>query len=144
MKKIHSFIIIMICALVLTGGTQLASAQFTTSIPSQNTTGTTPPPPATTGTNNPDNYLIKNPLQSTTSLSQVILNVVSIVRILLIMMAVLYLLYAGFMFVTARGEPAKISKARNALLWGMVGIALILAAQVIVTTLKNTVSSVLQ
>lgn len=89
-------------------------------------------------------YLIKNPLSKTTTLSQVVLNVVSIVRILLIMAAVLYLLYAGFMFVTARGAPEKIKKARNALLWGCVGIALILASQVIVTSLQNTVSGIFQ
>lgn len=111
-----------------------------TNVPAQNTTAV-----PSTGTQSQDRYLIKNPFgDKTTTLSQVILNVVSIVRILLIMMAVLYLIYAGFMFVTARGEPGKIKKARNALLWGFVGIALILAAQVIVTTLQNTVSGVLQ
>lgn len=98
------------------------------------------PAPAAAGS---DRYLIKNPLSKTTTLSQVILNVISIVRILLIMAAVLYLLYAGFMFVTARGEPGKIVKARNALLWGCVGIALILSAQVLITSLQNTVNGIL-
>lgn len=87
-------------------------------------------------------YLITNPLGSTKSLSQVIVNVVSVVQILLIMAAVLYILYAGFMFVTARGETAKIIKARNALLWGLVGVALVLGAQVITTTIKNSVQGV--
>lgn len=77
------------------------------------------------------------------SLEQVVAVVVNVVQILLIMATVLYLLYAGLMFVTARGEPAKITKARDALLWGMVGAALILAAQVLVKTLESTVNSVL-
>ncbi len=132
-------------------GAQANATLFTnTTVPAQNTTPTPPPgavAPAGTAANpgnQPANYLIKNPLSKTTSLSQVILNVVNIVQILLIMASVLYMLYAGLMFVTARGEPAKINKAKAALLWGCVGIALILAAQVIITTLKNTVSGILQ
>jgi uncharacterized BrkB/YihY/UPF0761 family membrane protein len=78
------------------------------------------------------------------SLEGVVLIVVNVVQILLIMATVLYLLYAGLMFVTAQGEPGKITKARNALLWGMVGAALILGAQIIVTTLKTSVESVLK
>ncbi|MES2623152.1 MAG: hypothetical protein V4576_01960 [Patescibacteria group bacterium] len=88
-----------------------------------------------------------NPLggsSGVTSLDGVILIVVNVVQILLIMATVLYLLYAGLMFVTARGEPGKITKARDALLWGMVGAALILGAQVLTTTLKTSVESILK
>lgn len=77
------------------------------------------------------------------SLEQIVLSVVNIVQILLIMATVLYLLYAGLMFVTARGEASKLTKARDALLWGMVGAALILAARVLVTTLQSSVNSIL-
>jgi uncharacterized BrkB/YihY/UPF0761 family membrane protein len=86
---------------------------------------------------------IPNPLGGVNDLSQVVAAVVDIVQILLIMATVLYLLYAGLMFVTARGEPSKISKARDALLWGMVGAALILAARVLVVTLQSTVGNIL-
>lgn len=151
MKNIHSKIIISIIALsVLCGGGQVLAQTpdpiVQTAIPVQNTEGPVIPTIGGAGSQTGEsNHLIKNPFgDKTTSLSQVLLNVVSIVRILLIMAAVLYLLYAGFMFVTARGEPGKIKKARNALLWGCVGIALILAAQVIVTSLQNTVSGILQ
>lgn len=161
MKNIHSKIIIIIFAVTLIAGSRDVGAQAgavpAPVVPTQNSTFLTPldgsapttaGAPAPAGSPSPtaagsDRYLIKNPLSKTTTLSQVILNVVSIVRILLIMAAVLYLLYAGFMFVTARGEPAKIVKARNALLWGCVGIALILSAQVLITTLQNTVNGIL-
>lgn len=86
-----------------------------------------------------------NPLGSKgSSLEQIILSVVNVVQILLIMATVLYLLYAGLMFVTARGEASKLTKARDALLWGMVGAALILAARVLVTTLQSSVNSILK
>jgi hypothetical protein len=77
-------------------------------------------------------------------LQAVVTAVVNIVQVLLIMATTLYLLYAGLMFVTARGEPAKITAARDALLWGMVGAALVLAARVIVTTLQGSVNSILK
>lgn len=90
-------------------------------------------------------YLISNPLGGqTTSLSQVIANIVGIVQILLIMASVLFILWAGIQFVTARGDSGKIKNARNALLWGFVGIALILGAQVIVEALKGSVNSILK
>lgn len=102
-----------------------------------------PPPQLNTPNSNSNSkYLIKNPLGKTTSLKQVVLNIVSIVQILLIMAAVLYLIYAGFMFVTARGEAAKITKARNALLWGIVGLALVLGAQVIITAIESSVKGI--
>ena len=91
-------------------------------------------------------YLAYGQIQNPTkfqSLEQIVLEVVNVVQILLIMATVLYLLYAGLMFVTARGEPAKITKARDALLWGMVGAALVLAARVLVTTLQTSVNNVL-
>lgn len=78
------------------------------------------------------------------SLAQVVTAVVNIAQILLIMATVMYLIYAGLMFVTARGEASKITKARDALLWGLVGAALILAARVLVTTLQGTVNNVLR
>ena len=87
---------------------------------------------------------VPNPTPGFGSIEQIVLQVVNIVQILLIMATVLYLLYAGLMFVTARGEPSKITKARDALLWGMVGAALILASRVLVTTLQNAVNSVLK
>ncbi len=89
------------------------------------------------------NYLIKNPLKGVNSLEQVVLNVIQVVELLLIMATVMYLLYAGLMFVTARGEPGKLTKARDALLWGMVGAALVLCARVIATTIEGTVKGLL-
>lgn len=98
----------------------------------------------TNNNNSKDNpkYLLTNPLGKTTSLQDVIVNVVKVVQILLMMAAVVYIIWAGFLFVSARGDTAKITKARNALLWGFVGVALVLGAQVIVTTIKNSVNSV--
>lgn len=36
---------------------------------------------------------------------------------------VIIFLYAGIMFLTASGDPTKIDKAKKAVIWGVVGIA---------------------
>lgn len=45
--------------------------------------------------------------------------------------AVGMLIFAGFQFLTAHGEPAKISSAKNALIWGVVGVAVALLSSTI-------------
>ena len=77
-------------------------------------------------------------------LSQVVSAVVGVAQVLLIMATVLYLLYAGLMFVTARGEPSKITKARDALLWGLVGAGLVISAQVLVKAIETNVTTILK
>lgn len=75
-------------------------------------------------------------------LKTIFLNVVDIVQTLMIMATVLYLIYAGFMFVIAKGDPTKLKKAKDALFWGLVGAALILSAEVIAYGLGDTVKEV--
>lgn len=86
------------------------------------------------------------PLGNTTSggsdLKTIFLNVIDVVQTIMIMITVLYLIYAGLKFVTARGDAGKIKEARNALLWGLVGAALILCAEVLAYGLGDTVKEV--
>ncbi len=44
---------------------------------------------------------------------------------------VLYIMYAGFLYVTAQGNPGKIEAAHRALLWSVVGGVVILGARLI-------------
>lgn len=52
---------------------------------------------------------------------------------------VFFLIYAGFMYVTARGNPEKIKAASQALLYGVVGGVIILASVAILEIIKNLV-----
>ena len=54
---------------------------------------------------------------------------------------ILMLVYVGFKFVTARGEPAEITKARTMFLWTVVGALILLGAQVIAVGITATVQS---
>ncbi|MBC7766580.1 hypothetical protein H7Y21_01115 [Arenimonas sp.] len=75
-------------------------------------------------------------------LKTIFLNVLDVVQTIMIMLTTLYLIFAGFMFVTAKGDPGKLKKARDALLWGLVGAALILCAEVLAYGIGDTVKEV--
>ncbi len=53
--------------------------------------------------------------------------------------AVIMLIYAGFLFATAQGDPAKITTAKKAVLWVAVGIAVGLLAFLAVGTIKKII-----
>lgn len=46
-------------------------------------------------------------------------------------------LYAGFLFITARGEPAQLKTARGTLLWAIIGVAVAVLAFSIITITKS-------
>jgi hypothetical protein len=56
--------------------------------------------------------------------------------------AVLYIIYAGFLMVTARGNEAKLKDAKAALLYAAIGTAILLGAWVISQVIGNTICSI--
>ena len=56
--------------------------------------------------------------------------------------AVLFIIYAGFLFVTAQGNPTKLAAARKALLAAIIGTAILLGAWVIATAIKGTIDEI--
>ena len=56
--------------------------------------------------------------------------------------AVLFIIYAGFLFVTAQGNPVKLAAARKALLAAIIGTAILLGAWVIATAIKGTIDAI--
>ncbi len=59
---------------------------------------------------------------------------------LLIPLIVIYIIYAGYLFVTAQGEEGKIQKARTALLWSLIGAGVIIGAQIMAEILSDTLT----
>jgi fumarate reductase subunit D len=51
---------------------------------------------------------------------------------ILLVVAVWFLLWAGFTFVTANGEPDKITKARSQVMYGLIGVLVAVMAKGIV------------
>ena len=56
--------------------------------------------------------------------------------------SVLAIIYVGFLFVSARGDPEKLKIARTAFLYTVIGIAVLLGAVLIATVIQSTISNV--
>ncbi|MEK7514588.1 MAG: hypothetical protein AAB587_02090 [Patescibacteria group bacterium] len=55
---------------------------------------------------------------------------------------VLMIIYSGFLFVTAQGNPTKIETARSAFFWSAVGALVLLGSWSIAQVIKNTVNQI--
>ena len=55
--------------------------------------------------------------------------------------AVVMIMWAGFLYVTAGGDPGQITKAHEALKWAVIGAAILLGAWVISTAIQGTIST---
>ena len=84
---------------------------------------------------------ILNPLaaESITALFQAIIDIVMVFAIPII---VFFIIYAGFLYVTARGNTETIQQAHKALLYALIGGLLIIGANVLIEIVGTTVESI--
>jgi len=80
-----------------------------------------------------------NPLKATT-ISEFLLAIVGVLLMFAVPIVVIYIMYAGFLFVTARGNTEQISTARTALLWAVVGGVVVIGARVIISVIQGTIA----
>jgi hypothetical protein len=106
------------------------------------------PPAPTPGTPpaQPQSYQIKipNPLQNNQRDIPALLGWIIDKAIIPIggIIAALMIMYAGFMYVTARGNPSKVSEAHQALLYAAIGTAILLGAKVLATAIQGTINQI--
>lgn len=97
-----------------------------------------------TTTNTPSSFPIKipNPLKGNATDLKTLLN--SIINNVIIpiggVVVVIMIIYAGFLYVTARGAPDKIKTAHQAILWAVVGAAILLGASVVSKAIETTIN----
>lgn len=53
---------------------------------------------------------------------------------------VLFIIYAGFLFLTAQGNPEKISIAKKTLMWTLIGAAVIIGADILANVIVGTIN----
>jgi len=68
-----------------------------------------------------------------------ILNVIVQISFPIIVLAIIY---TGFLFVSARGAPDKLTRAKSALAWTLVGSIIVLGAFVLANGIKGTVDEI--
>jgi len=60
---------------------------------------------------------------------------------ILLIVAAIFIIIAGFLFVTAMGDPEKVKSARNFILWALIGVAVALASKGLVLLIREIVKS---
>jgi hypothetical protein len=85
---------------------------------------------------------IKNPLGTGDSLFGFLNGIIDALLQLGAVVAVVAVIYAGFLFVTAQGDEKKITTAKAALLYTVIGLAILLGARIISSVIENTINSV--
>lgn len=82
---------------------------------------------------------ILNPLTTTSTLPDLIKTILEGALKIGIPIVALAIIYCGFLFVFARGNPEKLTKARDALLYTLIGAAILLGAWAIAKMISATV-----
>lgn len=88
----------------------------------------------------PGSGRLTNPVSATT-LDKFILKIIEVLLIFAVPIIVLYIMYAGYLFVTANGEAGQISQARTALLYAVIGGVIVLGAELILKIIQGTISA---
>lgn len=79
---------------------------------------------------------IQNPLNAD-NFGKIIENLAKAVTLIGIPLAAIFIIYSGFLFVTARGNEKKLEDAKNTFFWAVVGTILIIGAWVIARALNE-------
>lgn len=82
-----------------------------------------------------------NPLGTGTTLTTLLTSVLGFVTTIGSIVVILMLVYIGFLFVTAQGEPGKLTEAKTALMWTVIGALILLGAQAIQLGITATVQA---
>ncbi|MCK4520865.1 hypothetical protein KAT95_03340 [Candidatus Parcubacteria bacterium] len=79
---------------------------------------------------------IENPLDCAT-IDCVIASIAGFIFMLAIAIAPIMFIIAGFAFITAAGDPVKIQKAKDIVLWTVIGLAIVLMAYGIINVIQE-------
>ncbi|MCD5382374.1 MAG: hypothetical protein LR017_03655 [Candidatus Pacebacteria bacterium] len=84
--------------------------------------------------------VLKNPLKAT-SVTDLLVDILEILLVFAVPVIVFFIIYSGFLFVTAAGDTNKITTARVALTWAVIGGVIVIGARAITTVIENTVGN---
>lgn len=93
-------------------------------------------------TSTDNDALLENPLQGTNTVFQFFEKFIDALVLLAIPVIVLFIILAGFKFVTAGGSQEKLKGAKKMITYVVIGTIIILAARILTSILMATVTSV--
>ncbi len=87
---------------------------------------------------------LRNPLEERgiTDMTGLLRVVLSAFMAIMFPITVLFIVYTGFLFLTAQGNPAKISQAKEYLIYTIIGALLILGSYALSTAIRATVNNI--
>ena len=89
------------------------------------------------GAGQPNSNMLVNPL-GVSNFAELIKKILNAAIVIGIPIAVLFIVYAGFKFVWAQGNPKELGKARQNFMWTIVGIAIFVGASLIAGVIIST------
>lgn len=85
---------------------------------------------------------LENPLgNGVNNISDLIIKVVNFIASFMLAVAAFFIIYSGFKFVAAAGNPEKLQEAKDSLKNALIGTALILAASTVGLVIENLIKS---
>lgn len=91
----------------------------------------------------PADFRIENPFKGGDSILDLLRFIINdIILPLGVTIAVFFLIYSGFLFVTAQGSEQKLEKAKSTFLWTVVGSAVLLGAWTIAQAIAGTLCQI--
>lgn len=87
---------------------------------------------------------IHNPVQGASTIWELLAAIINkIIMPIAGVVAVIFIIWAGFKYVTAQGNEKKIQEAHQNLLWVLIGVGILLGAVGIADVLSNTIKSII-
>ena len=87
------------------------------------------------------NYKLRNPLDSINSIESLLTSLLSVFIVIATPIIVLAIIYAGFLYVTARGNVEQTKKATTALTYAIIGGVILLGSVAIAQIVSNIVAA---
>jgi hypothetical protein len=85
---------------------------------------------------------IENPLKDVTSVEGFVSQLLSVVFKIGSVLSILFIIYSGYLFVQARGNPGALGKAKDTLVGTLIGVALLLGATLIAQIVIGTINAI--
>jgi len=74
------------------------------------------------------------------TIREIFLSLLDIIMVFGVPIILFFLVFAGFLYVTARGDAVQLQKATKALIYGILGGLIIIGARALFTIAENTIN----
>jgi len=96
--------------------------------------------PASSTPSIPQSLNITNPLGGVNDVTTLVGSIINFLIILAIPITAILIVYAGFLYITSAGNDEKVKTAQKALIWAIVGFAIVLVASSVPTIIEEFLS----